>query len=165
VFMFLVVAFSIGAPPKAPPVALSRAPAVTIDDRAGDPYGYASYDDFYRAVASGIKGVLVVGIEDRYVQSYTAHYRVPSGFGGFTDGEYDCYPENGVPQMQPRKAVSPKASGKSGGPVTTDAPNAATSPRPAVGTSPSSGTRPRVISIGAPNVVPWASTDCPTGYG
>lgn len=76
----------------------------------GDPYGYASYDDFYRAVASGIKGVLVVGIEDRYVQSYTAHCRVPSGAYGLADGEYDCFPLNGVPQLEPRgKAVSQKA--------------------------------------------------------
>lgn len=64
-----------------------------------DPYGYTDYNKFREAVNDGVRGKLVVGIEDKYVNTYTTHCRVPSGFEGLADGEYDCYEENGRAMM------------------------------------------------------------------
>lgn len=67
----------------------------------GDPYGFKDYKDFYTHVERGGKGVLVVGIPDKYVGGYLRHCRVESGFGGLADGEYECWKEGGKPILKP----------------------------------------------------------------
>lgn len=132
--------------------------------KAYDPY-HITYDEMYDRIAKKQlrKGIVLVGVADRYVESYQVHTVVPSGFGGFADGEYECFLYNGVPAMQLREAVSPKAS-----PFTMPATGvrpAATSrlqvkePGSSVGTMQTVPTPIRVLSTG-----PYGDINCTT-YG
>jgi hypothetical protein len=106
---FLLLSLATGAPPDdelaraavAVEVAkLSlRAPGPGIKQ---DPYRM-EYAAFHAWIRDGGRGVLVVGIPDRYVGSYETHCWVPSGFGGLRNGEWDCFGKN---EMTPRKSAS-----------------------------------------------------------
>jgi hypothetical protein len=109
----LMLATAIGAPPddelgraavavEVAKLALSK-PTPAIKQ---DPYRM-EYPAFHAWIRSGGRGVLVVGITDRYVGSYETHCWVPSGFGGLRDGEYDCFGKN---EMTPRKGAAPEVA-------------------------------------------------------
>lgn len=89
-FAILLESILFVSAPAEPPVAWSDDPPAAWTDTPGDPYGFAGYADFYQHVARVGSGTLVVGIPDKYVGTYTAHCRVPSGFSGLADGNYDC---------------------------------------------------------------------------
>ena len=75
-----------------------------------DPYKIVKYAEFHTWVKGGGRGVLVVGVKDRYVGTYETHCWVPSGFGGLRDGEYDCFYADGDNRMSSRKAVVPEVT-------------------------------------------------------
>jgi hypothetical protein len=88
----------------------SRCPVasgVVVQPSVFDPYGFPSYEKFLESVKLGIGGVLSIGITDRWVGKYQTHYRVESGFGGFPDGEYDCWLQNGKPVMRLHPTSAP----------------------------------------------------------
>ena len=74
-----------------------------------DPYGHGTYESFRKAVEAGGKGILIVGIADKYVGGSTVHCWVKTGWEGFADGEYDCFILNGKAVMEPRKEGKPVA--------------------------------------------------------
>lgn len=133
-----------------------------------DPYGVADYNTFLTKVERGIRGVLVVGIADKYVGSYLTHCRVPSGFGDLADGEYDCWMQDGKAVLQPRKeGPSQTATPFPQGAFTvgTIAPPAGLSAAPAPGAGSFAGTTRTAPTI---TYVPTAGlaggTNC-TSYG
>jgi hypothetical protein len=95
-------------------IAKAKKPALPkVDPAPGDPYGSSSYAEFQSKIARGMRGVLVIGIPDKWFQSYQLHYRVESGtFPGWPDGDYDCWLDSrtGELKMQPRKEVAPKSA-------------------------------------------------------
>ncbi len=108
-----------GAEPEQYEVVNKTAPAFTVMNRVKpaaqpDPYGYPDYAEFHRLIVAGLRGILVVGVPDRHVGTYVYHCRVPTGFGGLSDGEYDARAVNGVATLERREEVSrpafPKAS-------------------------------------------------------
>ena len=107
-----VLILACGAEPQQFVVENKTVPAFTVTNRVAnpDPYGITDYAYFHQLVVAGIRGVLVVGIEDRHVGTYAYHCRVPSGFGGLSDGEYDCFLFNGRPAMEKRGEVKPSVA-------------------------------------------------------
>lgn len=140
-----------------------------------DPYGFADYGEFLKAVtrAGRHKGrfVLVVGGKDRYVGTYQEHCRVPSGFRGLADGEYDAYLLNGVPvlELRPTPGVSapppfaPPGGSITGGSKDTSARTVGMCPSP--GPAPGFNVGPVRFRIHTGTPVPAAAfpggTDCP----
>jgi hypothetical protein len=85
-------------------------PTFTVTNKiapSGDPYGVLSYDLFLGKIRTGQHGMLVVGVEDQYVNGYVLHCRVVSGFGGLQDGEYNCWLDSTTnrPMLQLKKAA------------------------------------------------------------
>lgn len=120
-----------------------------------DPYKM-EYREFYVWIGSGGRGVLVVGIPDRYVGGYENHCWVPSGFAGLKDGEYDCFGKN---EMTPRKSAAPAVAAPGPFLATTQD---TTARRAAVrSTSFLVTTVTEPIRIGAPLVGPFGTTNCP----
>jgi hypothetical protein len=159
-FTVILLASSMGAPPQFS--GENKIPCFTGENKMspGDPYLVESYADFYRQVEGGVKGILIVGVKDRYVQTYQIRCVVPSGFSGFADGEYDCYLENGQNTMKLREGVSQKASPFD--PRSGIMP--ATVVRTADGRSSQSmgSTRTGLITIGAPTMAQLGGTSyCP----
>lgn len=79
--------------------------AIPVQQTPSDPYGVPDYAAFRARITGNVRGVLVVGVPDRFVGGYQFHCRVASGFAGLADGEYDCWEENGRPVMQLRSAA------------------------------------------------------------
>jgi len=144
-------------------------PNVTVPNVA-DPYEFDNYPDFRTAVRASGKGVLVVGVPDRYTGTSTVHCRVESGFRGYADGEWDFWvegkdvwvrakPKEVKPNLASPFAVIPSIRDTPAQPV-------ATSPRRDKGPGSSAGTpgtaSTSTVAHGAA-VLGGTSSDCPTG--
>jgi hypothetical protein len=159
----LMLATAIGAPPdelaraavavEVAKLALSK-PTPAIKQ---DPYRM-EYAAFHAWIRGGGRGVLVVGIPDRYVGGYETHCWVPSGFGGLRDGEYDCKVLNGNCVMT-RREVAPNL----GTPFATRTP---AQPAGAFISASPAGTETVRIDTAAPWMAPFGVTSpaC-TSYG
>lgn len=92
-------------------LAIQPAPVVPVLPKSDttDPLRIDDYAAFVARIRTGQRGVLVVGIEDRWVNTYQIHCRVDS-LDGFAPGNYDCWLDSttGIPKMQLRKETGAK---------------------------------------------------------
>lgn len=125
--LLLGVSFGEGGDPPAPwsddpPAPWEHAPlsfGTPKRDTRYDPYHADGYERFLGWVKAGYPGlVLFVGVPDTLVNSYSRHYRVPSGFvfpdgGTVPDGVYSCFLMGDKPVMlrQASSTVPPAAPG------------------------------------------------------
>lgn len=89
-------------------IARARAPVIVPPKSdPGDPLRIDDYAAFVARIRTGQRGVLVVGIPDKWAQSYQLHCHVESGFGGLADGDWDAWLDSrtNTPVLQPRKAA------------------------------------------------------------
>lgn len=70
----------------------------TNTSKTYDAYGM-DYSTFHQHILRNGDGILVVGGVDRHIGTSQTHCHVASGFGGFSDGEYTCRLERGIPSM------------------------------------------------------------------
>lgn len=167
----LILLTAVGAPVDKSPQ-YPKPPQYQVDElpkASPDPYGFATYSDFYFHVRDkGGVGVLSVGVDDQYVGSYTPHCRIKAdGYLGFAAGVYDFHRESsGRVVYTRREAVSqvratPKALSGASTPHTA-APPVVTSPPVAAGLG-SSGvtTRMERTLIPARSAGLLGGTNCP----
>lgn len=57
---------------------------------ATDPFN-VTYASLVGHVQTGARGILVVGLPDRWSGTAQLHATVPAGFAGLATGEYECY--------------------------------------------------------------------------
>ena len=110
-----ILPLSIGAPAEPPKFTVVNKcpPSFTVTNKitATDDQRYAW---LVQSVEAGRAGIMVIGPHAE-LHEYIHQDRFPSGFKGFADGVYDCFPRDNpdgtrTAMMQMRKGLSQKAS-------------------------------------------------------